>query len=353
MKEAIVDVGKAHDHGCKDYSQEILTVIPGPTVKIIESSVPKPNDDQVVIKVAVSGSNPKDWKIPEWMPGKVLNQGDDIAGVVHEVGANVTEFKPGDRVMAFHEMMTPGGSYAEYAVAWASTTAHIPKTTSFEEAAAIPLAALTAACGLNTKLGLPAPWQPTSEPTPLVIYGAASAVGIYTVQLALRANIHPLICIAGNSQDHVKSFLDTSKGDTIIDYRDGDDAVVEGIKKAANGAKLLHAYDAVSEKNSYVNLGNALADGAKITVVLPVKEEDVRSGVSVHRTMVGSVHKEENDLGFVYMRYFAKGLQDGWFKPQPQEVVPGGLDGIQKGLENLKAGKANAVKYVFRISDEK
>lgn len=148
--------------------------------------MPKPNEDQVVIKVAVSGSNPKDWKIPEWMPGKVINQGDDIAGVVHEVGANVTEFKPGDRVMAFHEMMTPGGSYAEYAVAWAHTTAHIPKNTSFEEAAAIPLAALTAAVGLNTKLRLPAPWQPASEPTPLVIYGAASAVGIYTVQLAVR-----------------------------------------------------------------------------------------------------------------------------------------------------------------------
>lgn len=334
MKEAIVDAG--------------------PKVKIIDSEIPKPKDDQVVIKVAVSGSNPKDWKVPEWMPDKVINEGDDIAGVVHEVGANVTEFKPGDRVMAFHEMMTPGGSYAEYAVAWSYTTAHIPKNVSFEEAAAIPLAALTAACGLNTKLGLPAPWQPTSEPTPLVIYGAASAVGIYTVQLAAKANIHPLICIAGNSQDHVKKFIDPSKGDTIIDYRAGDDAVVEGIKKAANGAKLLHAYDAVSEKNSYVNLGKALADGAKITTVLPTtKDEEVRSGVSVHRTMVGSVHNEEKDLGFVYMRYFAKAMQDGWFKAQPQEVVPGGLNGIQKALENLKAGKANAVKYVFRISDEK
>ncbi|KAK2603164.1 hypothetical protein N8I77_009642 [Diaporthe amygdali] len=333
MKEAIVDQG--------------------PVVKIIESPIPKPNDNQVVIKVAVSGSNPKDWKVPEWMPEKVLNQGDDIAGTVYEVGANVTEFKPGDRVMAFHEMMTPGGSYAEYAVAWAHTTAHIPKGTSFEEAAAIPLAALTAACGLTTKLGLPQPWQPASEPTPLVVYGAASAVGIYVVQLALRANIHPLICIAGNSQDHVKSFIDPSKGDTIIDYRSGDDAVVEGIKKAANGAKLLHAYDAVSEKNSYINLGKALSDGATITTVLPVKEEDVRSSVQVKKTMVGSVHQDEKDLGFVYMRYFAKGLQDGWFKPQPQEVVPGGLGGVQKGLENLKAGKANAVKYVFRIAETK
>ncbi|POS68699.1 alcohol dehydrogenase [Diaporthe helianthi] len=325
----------------------------GPIVKVVDAEVPKPNDDQVVIKVVVSGSNPKDWKIPEWMPDKVGNTGDDIAGIVHEVGANVTEFKPGDRVMAFHEMMTAGGSYAEYAVAWAYTTAHIPKNVSFEEAATIPLAALTAACGLNTQLGLPAPWKPATEPIPLVIYGAASAVGIYTLQLAIKANIHPLICIAGNSQDHVKKFIDPSKGDLIIDYRDGDDAVVEGIKQAGKGAKLMHAYDAVSEKTSFINLGKALADGAIITTVLPVDSSPVRSGITVNRTMVGTVHENEKDLGFIYLRYFAKAMEDGWFKPQPHQVVPGGLYGVQTALENLKAGRANAVKYVFRISDEK
>lgn len=79
-------------------------VHPGPKVTITDSPVPKPNDDQLVIKVVVSGSNPKDWKVPEWM-NKTGNSGDDIAGIVHEVGKNVYEFKPGDRVMAFHEMV--------------------------------------------------------------------------------------------------------------------------------------------------------------------------------------------------------------------------------------------------------
>lgn len=106
-------------------------IAPGPKVQIVDSPIPEPNDDQVRIKVVVSGSNPKDWKVPEWR-NTVINQGDDIAGVVDKVGANVTEFKPGDRVAAFHEMMTPHGSYAEYAIAWAHTTFHIPKKTSFE-----------------------------------------------------------------------------------------------------------------------------------------------------------------------------------------------------------------------------
>ncbi|KAJ8105852.1 hypothetical protein ONZ43_g7257 [Nemania bipapillata] len=104
----------------------------GPKVQIIDSPIPKPEPDQVVIKVVVSGSNPKDWKVPLWREHLVINQGDDIAGVVHEVGENVFEFKPGDRVAAFHEMLTPGGSYAEYAVAWQHTTFHIPKQTTFE-----------------------------------------------------------------------------------------------------------------------------------------------------------------------------------------------------------------------------
>ena len=72
-------------------------------------------------------------KATEWMPDfDNTNQGDDISGIVHEVGENVVEFKKGDRVAAFHEMLTPGGSYAEYAVAWKHTTFFLPKKISFE-----------------------------------------------------------------------------------------------------------------------------------------------------------------------------------------------------------------------------
>ncbi|KAJ9131808.1 Protein TOXD [Pleurostoma richardsiae] len=323
----------------------------GPKVKIVDSPVPEPSDDQVLIKVVVSGSNPKDWKYPEWKSIS-SNQGDDIAGIVHKVGKNVTEFKPGDRVAAFHEMFAPGGSYAEYALAWQHTTFHIPKNTSFEAAAAIPLAVATAALGLYERLRLPQPWTPANEEIPLVVYGAASAVGSYVLQLARRSNIHPLICVAGSSQDHVEKLIDRSKGDTIVDYRDGADAVVEGIKKALGGRKLLHAYDATSEHGSYQAIGKVLAPGGVITTVLPVEGENALPEHVVYKlTYVADVHKGHKDFGFVYFRYIAKGLQDGWFKPQPQEVL-GGLEAVEAGLANLKAGKAHGVKYVFRVSDE-
>ncbi|KAI1452022.1 GroES-like protein [Annulohypoxylon moriforme] len=322
----------------------------GPRVEIIDSPIPKPNAEQVLIKVVVSGSNPKDWKMAEFR-NITGNAGDDIAGVVQEVGENVTEFKPGDRVAAFHQMAQPGGSYAEYAIARQHVTFHIPPQTTFEEAAAIPLAAMTAAVGLYGHLGLPQPWTPATESIPLVIHGASSAVGAYAVQFSRKSNIHPLICIAGESRSYVETLIDRSKGDTIIDYREGDDAVVESLKKASAGSEILYAFDATSEHNSYATVSHVLAKGSKIAGVLPANNYEFPLHISNSVVLVGNVHTTYKDFGFVYFRYIGRALQEGWFKAQPQEVVPGGLGGIRKALEDLKAGKAHAVKYVFRIAD--
>lgn len=104
----------------------------GPKVTIQDVPIPRAGPGQVVTKVMYSGSNPKDWKRAAMPDTQPKNQGDDISGVVHEVGDNVSEFKPGDRVFAFHEMLKPGGSYAEYALSWAATTAHLPQHISFQ-----------------------------------------------------------------------------------------------------------------------------------------------------------------------------------------------------------------------------
>jgi hypothetical protein len=77
----------------------------------------------------------------------------------------------------------------------------------------------------------------------------------------------------------------------------------------------------------------------------------VPDNVEVVKNSVGCVHQDQKDLGYVYFRYLAKGLLDGWFKPHPHEVVPGGLGGLEKALTNLKEGKASAIKYVVRIGE--
>ena len=64
----------------------------GPKAELVESAMPVAAPGQVVIKVAVAGANPKDWKIPMWF-NRVVNEGEDIAGTIHALGEGVLEFK--------------------------------------------------------------------------------------------------------------------------------------------------------------------------------------------------------------------------------------------------------------------
>lgn len=225
---------------------------------------------------------------------------------------------------------------------------------------------MTAAVGLfhPTRLDLPSPLNPASAPIPLIVYGASSAVGAYVIKLAQRAHIHPILAVAGQGQTYVEKLISREKGDTIVDYRNGNEAVVSGLKEAlkkTGTSEVKYAYDAVSEKNSYQNISQVLApQGSKITLVLPGKQyDDIPQSISQSITMVGCVHgqritdenedKQSRDFGYVYFKLFGKGLRDGWFTPHPHEVIPGGLEGVETGLRNLKDGKASAVKYVFKI----
>lgn len=107
-------------------------VTAGPRVTIIDSPIPVVGSSQVLIRVMVSGSNPKDWKRPEWFQIP-HNSGDDVAGIVEAVGEDIVEFRVGDRIAALHEMMAPGGGYAEYALAPGFACFHLPKSISFQE----------------------------------------------------------------------------------------------------------------------------------------------------------------------------------------------------------------------------
>lgn len=299
-----------------------------------------------------------------------MNQGDDAAGVVHAIGDNVVNFKVGDRVATFHEMLTPHGAFAEYCVGLEATTIHIPPSISFEEAATIPLASMTAALGMYQRLGLPVPWRAAQERCPLAIYGAASAVGAFAVKFAILSNIHPIICIAGRGKDFVNTLIDTSKGDIVVDYRQGDEGIVNEMQRHLGpGEKLRYAFDAVSDKGSYQNLMKVMdQQEGRISLVLARKNyEGIPPSFAKFYTQVGKVHSErypglrgdvplkgslgDQDFGAVMYKFIERGLAKGWFRGHPFEVVPGGLEGLETGLSNLKAGKASAFKYVYRIGE--
>ncbi|XRM42903.1 hypothetical protein ABZX51_006113 [Aspergillus tubingensis] len=329
-------------------------------VKIHSVPIPKPGPDEILIKVVVSGTNPKDWKFPDWMDafdGK--NTGDDIAGYVHEVGQNVSEFRVGDRVAAFHDYMTPHGSFAEYAIGKVHATFHIPPHISFEEAATVPLAALTASIALFARLGLPEPWLrnkswATKPAGGVLVYGAATAVGSFAIKLLQKADIHPVIGVAGRGMDYARSLMNSEKGDVVIDYRDGESAIVRGIRDAIPaGESLQYALDAVSEASSFQVVEKVLdqTSGA-VSLVTPEAPKHLFSTIRVEFSNVGSSHGEDKDLAYVWSRMISRGLSEGWLKPHPHEVTPGGLEGVETALNNLKAGKASAVKYVLRVTEE-
>ena len=108
-------------------------VATGGIVTIRDAPIPVPKENEVLIKVIVSGTNPKDWKYPDWRPDLgPINQGDDFSGYVEAIGSKVSEFKKGDKVAAMHHMLAPAGSFAEYAIAPESTVFHLSSGTSFE-----------------------------------------------------------------------------------------------------------------------------------------------------------------------------------------------------------------------------
>ncbi|KAL8861112.1 MAG: hypothetical protein Q9178_002326 [Gyalolechia marmorata] len=350
-----------------------VIVHPGTRAELIDSPIPTPGAQQVVIKVVVAGVNQKDWKFPDWTSASI-NQGDDIAGIIHAVGPGIFEFKPGDRVAALHQVGAANGSYAEYAIAWDYTTCHIPETTTFEEAATLPLCFATAALALYQNLRLPGPWQPLPAGTrhPLIIHGASSAVGSFAIKLARAANIHPIIAIAGAGAPYVRTLLDPGKGDTIVDYRPGGKAVTKGIREAVSKAgceSVEYAFDATTAEGSWDHVAGAMGGKGKITFVLfDWQGKGLPDGMELTQTHVGAVHggggdehdgKGEGegdgvglgvkDFAFLWFRLLGRGLRDGWLAPHPHRVVHGGLAAVEKALGELKAGNTSAVKLVLPI----
>ncbi|KAL5522937.1 hypothetical protein ACEPAF_1204 [Sanghuangporus sanghuang] len=319
--------------------------------------VPSPGPGEVLIKNVAVASNPKDWKMPIFTPNYSAIEGNDVAGIIAKVGEGVTEYKGGERVAAFSIMASGDnkyGAYAQYTVAPAATTFPIPESTSFEEAATLPLAVGTAFIGLFKRLAIPE--QSSGEQKGIIINGASSSVGAYTVQLAKRAGLF-VIGIAGSSKDYAKSL----GADVIVDYREhSGDALEKALIEAATGKNVQWAYDAIAEKGSSVILSRVLAKVSptgkgKVTFLLPVSDDDLKKipeGIEYERTFVGTAYGKDKDFSARFYRQIGQWLAASPpFQPNRVKVLPDGLASVPKGLELLKTGKVHGEKLVYRIAD--
>jgi NADPH:quinone reductase-like Zn-dependent oxidoreductase len=155
---------------------------------------------------------------------------------------------------------------------------------------------MTAAVSLYQLQGLPAPWFPRSSVAPkmpLIFYGASSSLGCFAIKLAKASNIHPIIAICGSSTHYVSTLLDPSKGDAVVDYRQGPEKMKEAVTKVLCGKEAKHALDCISANGTWIPLSQMLVPGGQVSVVSGANkydEAEIPEGVEIKYTYVGLAH---------------------------------------------------------------
>jgi len=187
-------------------------------LRLVEVDRPEPGLSEILVRVHAAGLNPADWKhrahsIFLGPPPFVL--GWDVSGVVESTGFGVTLFKPGDEVFGMLPFPRGAGSHAEYVTGPARAFATKPGSLSHVQAAALPLAALTA-------------WQALADTARLsagervLIHAAAGGVGHLAVQIAKARGAHVIGTASAANHDLVQSL----GADELIDYHAADFAEV-------------------------------------------------------------------------------------------------------------------------------
>lgn len=183
-------------------------------LRFIEAATPLPKDDEVLIRVRAASVNTLDWRMMQgrpWMARviigglrkpKVTQPGVDVAGEVQAVGSNVTRFKPGDAVFG-----TCRGSFAEFACAREDKLAKKPANVSFEDAAAVPVAGITALQALRDKGCIRAGHK-------VLVDGASGGVGAFAVQIAKSFGAEVTAVCSTRNVDAARSM----GADRVIDY---------------------------------------------------------------------------------------------------------------------------------------
>lgn len=183
----------------------------GPEVlELVEAPRPAPVPTEVLVRVRAAGVNPVDWKTRArggFLGDPPFTVGWDVAGVVEEVGFGVTRFAPGDRVFGMPRFPREAAAYAEYVTSPSRQLARTPEELSDVEAAALPLAGLTA-------------WQALVETAAVaaghrvLVLGAAGGVGHLAVQIAKARGAY----VIGTASAAKHDFLSSLGVDEAVDY---------------------------------------------------------------------------------------------------------------------------------------
>ena len=223
---------------------------------VIEVPTPAPADDEILVRVEASSINPIDILVAggryPWAPSTFpLVPGWDFAGVVEAVGAAVTRFAVGDDVFGHWSKTTfHDGSWADYlAIGEHASVAHRPAGLTPQQAAAVPLAAVTAVLAVDHVVRAPG--------DTVLVVGAGGAVGAYVVQLAARVGAHVIATARPGDEARV---LDLGADETV-DYRSQD--LVE-VVRARFPDGLQGLCDIVNDADEVSRLAALVVDGGRV-----------------------------------------------------------------------------------------
>jgi len=299
---------------------------PPERLRMAEVDKPAPNAEEVLVKVLAASVNAADWHVLRgkplfsratlgWLRPKHKILGVDVAGQVEAVGSDVTRFTSGDEVYA--NLLDHGyGGFADYVAVPADVTALKPANLSFEEAAAVPMAAVTALQGLGHHGAL----HPGQQ---VLINGATGGVGSFAVQLAKASGAEVTAVTSTPNLDLVRSL----GADHVLDYTT--DVV-------ASGRRYDLILDTVGNQ-SVADLRRALTEGGKAAV----------TGFTSMRRLLGVSLRGGKDVAQVQAHVTAKDLEllsalieAGKVRPQIDRRYP--FADIPAAIAYLEQGHAKA-----------
>jgi NADPH:quinone reductase-like Zn-dependent oxidoreductase len=231
---------------------------PADNLKLKEVPRPIPGEGEILIKVYASSVNAGDWHVMRGDPfvirflfglfhPKIKILGTDIAGVVESIGKGVTQFKPGDEVFGDVTNHSFGG-FGEYTLSNESQIYTKPTNLTFQEAAALPVTAVTALQGLRDHAKVKAGQK-------VLVVGAAGGVGTCAVQIAKAKGATVTGVCSTKNVELVRSL----GADNVIDYTKQDytkmDEQYDVIFDVAATKSLFSIKHALADKGIYVNGG--------------------------------------------------------------------------------------------------
>jgi NADPH:quinone reductase-like Zn-dependent oxidoreductase len=301
----------------------------GPEVlKYEDAPRPEPKENEILVRVIAAGVNPVDGSIRSGKYAKFFGAkppfipGYDVAGVVEKTGAKIDKYKPGDAVYAYIDL-DRGGGYAEYVVVKDEEVSRNPKSLSFVDAAAVPLAALTAWQALIDTAEL-------SAGQTVLIHGGSGGVGSFAIQIAKARGARVIATASTPNQELLKQL----GADVAIDYTK---TKFEDVAKDVDVVLDSVGKDTLQRSYGVVKKGGFIAS----LVARPDQAELDKHGI---RGAPISVKPNANELAEI-----TKLIDEKKIRPIVSLVLP--LTEAVKAQEQAATGHTRG-KIVLKIADE-